>query len=156
MISKDKIYYSYEEMLKDVSYLFNVIKHATQFEPQAIIGISRGGLVPAVGLSHNLNIPLLPITWSLRDSNKQHDLDHLEKIIKPYDRILIVDDICDSGKTLSSLTNSISDIKSSNILTLKTATLYYNPSQEFNVDFCARIVDRAVDERWVVFPWENT
>ena len=48
-----------------------------------IHGLARGGLIPAVMLSHKLNIPYTP---------------HPE-LFKP-DELLIVDDIADSGKTL--------------------------------------------------------
>ena len=47
-----------------------------------IKGMPRGGLIPAVMLSHQLNIPLL-------GSN-----------IPPSETTLVVDDICDSGQTL--------------------------------------------------------
>jgi len=47
-----------------------------------ILGIPRGGLIPAVLLSHQLNVPLL----------KQGE--------PPSNTTLVIDDICDSGNTL--------------------------------------------------------
>jgi hypoxanthine phosphoribosyltransferase len=63
---------------------------------KSIYGISRGGLVVAVRLSHMLDLPLI--------------LDSKE--IQPH--TLVVDDIADSGKTLWKYKNSL------------IATLYYN------------------------------
>ena len=63
-----------------------------------IHGLSRGGLIPAVMLSHKLNIPYTP---------------HPE--LFPKEHVLIVDDIADSGLTLDRWKN------------YETAVLHYKP-----------------------------
>ena len=35
--------------------------------PDVVVGLTRGGLVPAVQLSHMFNVPLIPLNISLRD-----------------------------------------------------------------------------------------
>ena len=51
-----------------------------------ISGLSRGGLIPAVMVSHKLNLPYTDkILWSD------------DKVIR---NTLLIDDICDSGETL--------------------------------------------------------
>jgi uncharacterized protein len=53
---------------------------------QAVYGIPRGGLIPAVIISHQFNIPLINGTDA--------------PLCCKYDCVLIVDDIIDSGETL--------------------------------------------------------
>lgn len=50
----------------------NLIRQITnsQWRPDYIVGISRGGLVPAVMLSHYLNVPMKPLQVSLRDGGE--------------------------------------------------------------------------------------
>jgi len=40
------------------------------WRPHYIVGISRGGLVPAVMISHYLNVPMKPLQVSLRDGGE--------------------------------------------------------------------------------------
>ena len=69
----------------------------SDYKPAVIVGIARGGLTPGVMISHWLNLPFKPIHASLRD------FPHWEAYLpKPTDkRVLVVDDICDSGETFS-------------------------------------------------------
>lgn len=94
----------------------------------AIKGIARGGLIPAVMLSHKLNVPFL----------SEEDLDEGEGYL------LIVDDICDSGVTLQ----QYEEFKD-NILTV---TLHYKNSALVEPDFWWRLASAA---EWIVYPWEN-
>tara|TARA_Y100000817_G_scaffold241460_1_gene193358 strand:+ start:1376 stop:1690 length:315 start_codon:yes stop_codon:yes gene_type:complete len=75
----------------------------SDYMPQVIVGIARGGLTPGVMLSHWLNLPFKPIHASLRD------FPHWETYLpKPTDdRILVVDDICDSGETFIKMSDHI-------------------------------------------------
>jgi hypoxanthine phosphoribosyltransferase len=86
---------------------------ASAWRPDYIVGITRGGLVPAVMLSHKLDCTMHALGVSLRDHTAtesnfwmaedafgyQHDsVQHLSLEKK---QILIVDDINDSGATLN-------------------------------------------------------
>jgi len=55
----------------------------------SIYGLPRGGLIPAVILSHKLNIPLFKTGTDVLIGS-----------------VLIVDDICDTGETLEKYTNN--------------------------------------------------
>ena len=73
--------------------------------PHAIVGLTRGGLVPAVRLSHMYNAKLFCLNISLRDGmvdDSEFDWDLLDD----YTRVLIVDDINDSGKTFNTVIQS--------------------------------------------------
>ncbi len=91
---------------------------------QYIFGMPRGGLIPAVMLSHKLNIPLFKFGMVL-DS-----------------KVLIVDDICDSGHTL----------KNYEPYRCPTATIHYKTTAEYEPSFWWRL---APQNEWIVYPWEN-
>ena len=96
-------------------------------EIMAIGGLPRGGLIPAVILSHKMNIPFVSQAY----------------LAQIPGNILIVDDICDTGKTLKRFKFE------SNIY---TATLHYKTSAEYEPHFWWRL---APENEWVVYPWEN-
>lgn len=99
-----------------------------------IIGVPRGGLILAVMLSHQLDIPL----------EQLDPLKPLPLYPKDIERTLIVDEICDSGKTLS--------IMSKNNEAATFAVLYYNVSSQYEPDFAAKT---DFLDKWLVFPWEQ-
>ena len=96
-------------------------------EIMAIGGLPRGGLIPAVILSHKMNIPFVSQAY----------------LAQVPGNILIVDDICDTGKTLKRFKFE------SNIY---TATLHYKTSAEYEPHLWWRL---APENEWVVYPWEN-
>ena len=96
------IYYSWEESIQDLHELVRQMS-IDRFRPQVIVGISRGGLPPAVMLSAYYDIPLKPLKASLR-----HFPQWEEYMPYPTDQdILIVDDICDSGATFTKIRDDI-------------------------------------------------
>lgn len=123
-------------------------------ELEAIVGIARGGLVPATALSQMLDIPLIPISYSAKDGkgdNKNH-LNQLPEI--PYKRILLLDDICDSGKTLSELAKYYDKPGDRRVY---TAAIYFKQQQSPPIVpnlFWVSINEH--DENWIHFPWEVT
>ena len=120
--------------------------------PDEVVAIGRGGFVPGVHLSHLLGIPLRPLMWQTRDLPQ--DIKDTPTIA-PWEKrfisnvhSLIVDDINDSGKTLTQLTteNIWNDSVSVAVLMSKTIS-------EFKaVDYYSQIADNDV---WYVFPWEH-
>ena len=85
----EKLYYSWDEQLEDTQTVCKLIEEDS-FMPDVIVGISRGGLIPGVMISHKLDIPFKPVHASTRD------FPHWENYLpKPKDsKVLIVDDIC--------------------------------------------------------------
>lgn len=157
----NKIIYTNEQMRGDLQ---EIIRQMTSegFAPDVVVGIARGGLVPATMLSHYLGKPLMVINYSLRD-NKVSRISEVNDIVKLYStmqNVLIVDDICDSGDTLAKVYSDIreetKDIPGHALGNLKTAVLWNNVSQDvFEADYVGREISRAEDERWVIFPYEE-
>lgn len=143
-------YYKQEWFQRDIDFLVDKINYQ-KYSPDIIVGVVRGGLVPAVYLSHRLGANMVTVNWSFRDNNIAES--HLERLTANNVRnILVVDDICDSGKTLSLL---IEDLVSSTGAKIKTATLWFNTRQPFIVDYYANTIDRKDDHRFILFPWEQ-
>ena len=120
----EKIYITWEEIEELVELLcLQIVKSGIQIEH--IFGLQRGGLIPAVLLSHKLGIPM---TQNPNSPN-----------------VLIVDDICDSGETFKEFyleyPKSIFAC-----LHLKPHTSIFNP------DFTA---NKFLSDAWIVYPWER-
>ena len=120
-----------------------------------IVGIGRGGLIPAVILSHQLGTPLVPINWQTRDG--KYDVENysiLNRITEFNTKILIVDDINDTGRTLREIVEATNEVirKSARICEVDCVTIYQKPSTTFidNV-----YVQEVEDNDWIVFPWER-
>ena len=115
------------------------------YKPTHIVGIARGGLVPAVMLSHQLNLPMETLGVSFRDNKATHHTKF--KPIKDA-RYLIVDDINDSGTTFKVVT----DIFKNRRLQHRTAALINKEKSDFDVDFYGEMF---YHDDWINFPWEK-
>lgn len=107
----------------------------------AVVGLARGGVVPAVMLSHRLGIKFETVTWQTRDGEFK-EIGRLNNIVN-REKVLIVDDICDSGLTLTEVKMNHPDADVA-VLTTKIDTKL--------VDFVGEAYYN--DDRWVIFPWE--
>jgi len=151
---------------KDVECLSqDILRQMTQdsWMPDYIVGITRGGLLPAVLISQYLNVPMETLKVSLRDDSREqeHNLWMPEDAAKGKN-ILIVDDINDSGATLNWIKEDWSDSVASadwdNIwnTNVRVAVLINNgPSKFKRIDYSALEINKLEDPRWVNFPYEG-
>ena len=144
MLSESKAIVNYpwntiDELVKEVA------NRASSFKPTHIVGITRGGLIPAVMLSHSFDLPMETLGVSFRDNRATH---HTK--FKPIDdaRYLIVDDINDSGTTFK----VVSDIFRNRRLTFATSALINKEKSGFDVDFYGEMF---YHDDWINFPWEK-
>ena len=121
----------------------------SNWKPDLILSINRGGCVPGVFLSHKIGVSHKVINYT--ENFKSYNKSFYKKFIVNHSSILIIDDINDSGNTLS----KISKIFNEYILKLKFAVLINNNSSSFNVDYYGSQINKEVDNSWIVFPWEN-
>lgn len=99
-------------------------------KPQFITGVPRGGLIPAVLMSHRFDIPYIGL-----EAAKTLPGDLKKKV-------LVVDDIADSGNTLAQIQRH----------NFKTATL----ARRYSSTYTPSMVGEDIrDDHWLVFPWEN-
>jgi len=148
----EHIVYTQTQFDHDIQFLIKQLSDA-EFKPDLIVGLMRGGVIPAIHLSHILDCPVKAIEWSTRDSKitDKKQLDKIAVMAEQGSKVLIVDDIVDSGKTMREIKERMFDTRDN----VKYAALWFNPSQNTTVDFLCWKVDRAIDDRWVIFPWEK-
>lgn len=128
------------------------------FDPDFIIGLSRGGLIPLGFLAgeamfNNRNVKTISVA-SYTDEGNQSTLKLLFPIsaaelefLRKFKSILVVDDLVDSGKSLACVTSLLKkNLPESNI---KIAALFYKRRSELKPDY---YVEETED--WIVFPWE--
>lgn len=154
--AEPELYYLeyYEEFLAKVRLLSRKIL-AGDWQPEFVIGVGRGGLVPAVYISHQLELPMLSIDHSSRLPGFADEL--LAKVAgmsAQGSRLLFVDDINDSGSTIAYIRELLgsSGCAAHN---LRFAVLINNTGSRSLVDYWTDEIDRAEDKRWFVFPWES-
>ena len=152
------IEYTHQEFVAGINNIAAQVI-ASEFKPNLIVGIVRGGAVPAVYLSHKLKVPVSMVHWSTCDKTNALGNESncwIPEWLLEGKRILLVDDIVDGGDTIRELLedwqSSVRDPLPLN--NLRISAMYYNTAQATTVDFYHREIDRNVDQRWVVFPWE--
>lgn len=175
---------SYEQLN---GYIHSIIRqmHKFHFQPDYIVGISRGGLVPAVLLSQYLDVPLHTLDVSFRDNDMGPESNlwmaedafgyvSTEIVPRPEDlpatdpklrkNILIVDDINDTGRTLQWIKDdwesgcfpNSEDWNDVWHHNVQFATIVDNSASEFKgVDFSGLIINKHEDPCWIEFPWEE-
>ena len=142
---KSKIYLHYDDVL---SMCHNITHDVSKIKPDMIVGITRGGLVPALHLSHHLDRPMETLMWQTRDAEKQQYCDVIQQAIDTGKTVLFVDDINYTGRTFKDLakaynTNTKPDVHFISLVE-KTASNFFGTA--------ALTLD---DPRWIVFPWEK-
>ncbi|SIS14262.1 phosphoribosyltransferase [Williamsia sterculiae] len=125
------------------------------FRPDVVLGIARGGLIPAGSLAYALNCKNLlsinvefytgvgetlaePVMLpSLLDAGDLHDA-----------RVLVVDDVADSGKTLTLIDAFCRD--QGKVAEVRHAVLYQKPQSTIHASYVWRRTDK-----WINFPWST-
>jgi hypoxanthine phosphoribosyltransferase len=120
-------------------------------KPDVVVAVSRGGLVPArilVDLLEARHLATIQIEFyvGLGETREQPTLK--QELALPVDgkKVLLVDDIADSGRSLQYAVNYL---RGQGACEVKTATVYYKSCSVVEPDFYEKQTDC-----WVVFPWE--
>lgn len=124
----------------------------SNYKPDLIVGISRGGWPPARVISdllENPNIANIKAEFYLDLGRTSEEPVITQTISAPINgkKVLLVDDVADTGKTLKLVHDKLIEDGAEDV---KVATLYYKPWSVFRPDFY--MVETSV---WVVFPWER-
>lgn len=144
----------HDDFVADVRTLAAALASDSDWKPTFLIGIGRGGLVPAVFLSHATGLPTLSCDLSSQVKDFAGDvLVRLAARTHAGERLLFVDDINDSGRTIGMLRAMLAEAGAV-ADAVRFATLIDNVSSAQRVDHAARTIDRTVTKDWFVFPWE--
>jgi hypoxanthine phosphoribosyltransferase len=159
-----KVYYTDKQI---DALIHNILRQIIkdQWVPDYIVGLTRGGLVPAVKISQYLDIPLETVKVSLRDGSDDGCESNCWMAEDAYDgkKILIVDDINDTGATLEWIKKDWQssafpgDEKWDGIWneSVRFAALIDNDQSLTQINYIGKSINKAEDPHWVIFPWEN-
>lgn len=129
------------------------------FHPDLVVAIGRGGYVPARLLCDYLDLMALTsikVEHYLSGSTKRREArvryplcESLASEVKGH-RVLIVDDVNDSGDTLALAKGHVQSFHPAEV---RIAVMHDKTVSQFSVDFFAR---RIVKWRWIIYPWAIT
>lgn len=144
-------YPTYDDIHKACLYLAHQIQ-MYELYPDVIVGVTRGGLMPAIILSQMLNIEMVPVAYSSKEGNGD-DLNHKNELPQFHNcNILIVDDICDSGHTLKELFDHFTMGCNTSVT---TACIYYKHHKEPIFVPNLKWITIPTNSNWIIFPWEK-
>ena len=129
-------------------------KVSNSFRPDIIVGLSRGGLVPARMLSDMLWIKdLISIKtehWGITaTASGKAVLKDPGRLNIEGKRVLVVDDITDTGQSMKLAYDFILGQKPAEV---RTVTMLHITRSAFIPDFYAELVDEK-NWAWFIFPW---
>ena len=154
----NKRYVGWDTVDRQVKKLVTAV-HNSDWTPDLIVGVVRGGTIPAVWMSNITGIEAQMITVSFRDNrinNPYLPVPFLKKIAHPDFKTLIVDDINDTGETLIWIQSKIREYDLEAEKQVKYACLMDNtPSMFRDLDYSAEKINKETDPEWIVFPWEK-
>jgi hypoxanthine phosphoribosyltransferase len=148
----NKVYLTWQDVEK---LIVGVISQLQSHDFDAVLAITRGGVVPGGMIAERLGITKVLVASVDFYSDDQHDLDWPVLMQFPVDsllrgeHILIVDDLWDRGKEVMSIKERVEQAGG----TAQTFVLHYKPHR-------SRFPDEAPDyytsitEDWIIYPWE--
>lgn len=122
------------------------------WRPDLVVAVARGGLLPAGAVSYALGVKAMG-TMNVEfytDVNETLDepmlLDPLmDTTDLPGKKILVVDDVADSGKTLAKVMEMLAEFEGADV---RSAVIYHKPRSIVVPNY----VWKQTDD-WIVFPW---
>ena len=160
----EKIFISAEDLLRD-SFELGLRIFESDFRPTFIIGVWRGGTPVGIAIQEILErLGCDTDHYAIRTSSygsgtspsknvKIFGLRHVVDVIEAEDRLLIIDDVFDSGKSVDAIIKELETLCRRNTPgDIRVATVYYKPAKN-KTD---RVPDFYVHEadEWLVFPHE--
>lgn len=149
-------YLSYTDMHNYYAEVCRAMTHV-QYKPDVIIAPMRGGADFGVKLSNYFDVPVVALQWQTRDGDDRNAT-ALKELLRKYNggTVLVVDDICDSGKTLSEINTVIDSwMDNEGCVVIDYAVAIHNADCDFEPTWSGRTIYRNEDTQWFVFPWES-
>jgi len=158
----DKKYISAQELLEN-SFKLGQLIFESGFRPTFLIALWRGGAPVGIAIEEYFSYKKMPIDKhvAIRTSAYNHDklkskvqifdMDYVVKNIKKNDRLLIVDDIVDSGSTITKFLEEIKIQCGKNTPDkIRVAAVYYKPKTSSITPYY--YIEKVYD--WLIFPHE--
>lgn len=123
------------------------------FEPDLVVAVARGGLLPGGAISYALGtkaVGTLNVEFYTGVDERLPDPVVLPPLLDTDSlaglRLLVVDDVADTGETLA----LVQRLMTAHCAEARTAVLYAKPHSIVNPDYVWRRTDR-----WITFPWSD-
>ena len=143
----EKLYYSYELFVKDTQVL---VDKCRDYEPEILLAVARGGLTLSHLMAQAMDMRNLYTLNSIHyEGELKLDTFNIFNIpdVSHAKKVLIVDDIVDSGETMREILKVLSE-KFPNV-EFKLATLFYKKTAVLRPDYSVREANE-----WIDFFWE--
>ena len=143
-----KHYYRYEEFREDTKRLLKLLKTENY---DGIVAISRGGLTLSHCIAEGLDLrDVQSLRTELYDDMTKRDVIKLfgECKFEHHKKVLVVDDIADSGETLQFVMNHL--IRNYEGVAFESATLFYKKTSVYEPNFWIKEATM-----WIDFFWER-
>jgi hypoxanthine phosphoribosyltransferase len=163
-VSIEKIYISADELLLD-SFRLGVAIHNSDFKPDFIVGVWRGGTPVGIAIQEILSYlgnktdHIAIRTSSYRGINDQkkevqvHGLSYLIRHINSDDKLLLVDDVFDSGKSIQAIIDTLKIKSRKNTpKDIRVAVPWYKPGNNQTTMKPDYFIHQTED--WLIFPHE--
>ena len=129
-------------------------KISKDYSPDVIIGLTRGGWVPSRILSDYFVLKSLYSVktehWGVTANKDQTAILAQPLTMDVYGKkVLVVDDITDTGKSLEL---ALEHIREKNPQELKSATLLHIQHSKIKPDYYTQVISKD-DWTWFIFPW---
>ncbi len=123
-----------------------------EYKPKVIVGVSRGGWPPARVMSdllRNPNLANMKVEFykDIGVRNKQPRITQPVTMEVMGKRILVVDDVSDTGHSLRVVANHL---RRKPVKELRVCTIYMKPQSIYRPDYYSRTT-----RKWIIFPWER-
>ena len=164
MSTDTKVYISAQQLLEDSLELGKQIL-ASDFRPNFIVGVWRGGTPVGIMVQELLDfygvetdhISIRTSSYSGLNKRKNnvrvHGLSYLTTSMNAEDSLLLVDDVFDTGLSVSAILKKLREKSRKNLPhDVRVATAYYKPGKnktDFEPDFYVHKTDD-----WLIFPHE--
>ena len=160
----EKIYIDAKKLLED-SFKLGMMILQSGFRPNFIVGIWRGGTPVGIAVQElldyfNVKTDHIAIRTSaymgiekMKKEIRVHGLHYIIENINAEDRLLIVDDVFDTGLSIEAVIKTLKkEARRNTPEDLRTATVYYKPEKR-KVGFTPDYYVNATD-KWLIFPHE--
>ena len=138
-----QVFLSYHDIHADCIELAKIIKK--RYKPEKLILISRGGLIPGSIIANYLGIQDIDVIALKTYQNRKRSSDiKVFKRIKSLKKLVVIDDLVDSGETAKIVKEMMPNSK--------FVVLYAKTSGKKQADL--HLYDFK-DKDWLVFPWEQ-
>lgn len=144
----NKLYYSYDDCIKDCKNLLPQIK---RYNPDGLVSIARGGLtlghILAQGLDTNKLYTINSIHYNGTQKLDSFEISNIPDLSE-CKKVVLVDDIIDSGETMMEVKTILE--KKYLYCEFKIATIFYKKDAIIQPDFSVREATQWIDFFWEV------